>query len=77
LGSRCCETHRLSDIAWKAFAGAPPGWARVQAICDYVHRHIAFGNRHARPTKTAGEEFNEGTGVCATMSTGRSPSAVA
>ena len=34
LGSRYCETDRLSDIAWKLFAGTPPGWARVQAICD-------------------------------------------
>jgi transglutaminase-like putative cysteine protease len=64
LGSRYCETDRLSDIAWKLFAGTPPGWARVQAICDYVHGHIAFGYKHARPTKTAWEAFNEGTGVC-------------
>jgi len=64
LASRYCETDRLSDIAWKLFAGTPPGWARVQAICDYVHGHIAFGYEHARPTKTAWEAFNEGTGVC-------------
>jgi transglutaminase-like putative cysteine protease len=64
LGSRYCETDRLSDIAWKLFAGTPPGWARVQAIGDYVHGHIAFGYKHARPTKTAWEAFNEGTGVC-------------
>jgi transglutaminase-like putative cysteine protease len=64
LGSRYCETDRLSDIAWQRFAGTPPGWARVQAICDYVHRHIAFGYQHARPTKTAWEAFHEGTGVC-------------
>ena len=64
LGSRYCETDRLSDKAWQLFAGTPPGWARVQAICDFVHRHIAFGYQHARPTKTAWEAFNEGTGVC-------------
>ena len=64
LGSRYCETDRLSDTAWKLFAGTPPGWARVRAICDYVHGHIAFGYQHARPTKTAWEAFNEGTGVC-------------
>jgi len=64
LGSRYCETDRLSDIAWQLFANTPPGWARVQAICDYVHRHIAFGYQYARPTKTAWEAFNERTGVC-------------
>jgi transglutaminase-like putative cysteine protease len=64
LGSRYCETDRLSDIAWKLFAGTDPGWPRVQAICDYVHRHITFGYHHARPTKTAWDAYNEATGVC-------------
>ena len=36
----------------------------MQAICDYVHDHIAFGYQHARPTKTAWEAYTEGNGVC-------------
>jgi transglutaminase-like putative cysteine protease len=48
LGSRYCETHRLSDIARSLFEKTPLGWARVQAICDYVHQHIVFGYEHAR-----------------------------
>jgi len=64
LGSRYCETDRLSELAWQLFEGSPPGWGRVQAICDYVHRHIKFGYDHARPTKTAWEAWNEGNGVC-------------
>jgi transglutaminase-like putative cysteine protease len=64
LGSRYCETDRLSDIAWKLFEQTPPGWARVQAICDFVHRHITFGHEHARATKTAREAYDEGKGVC-------------
>jgi transglutaminase-like putative cysteine protease len=64
LGSRYCETDRLSDVAWQLFAKTPPGWARVQAICDYVHGHITFGYQHARPTKTAWEAYAEGNGVC-------------
>ena len=64
LGSRYCETDRLSDTAWSLFGATPLGWARVQAICDYVHRHITFGYEHARATKTAWEAYNEGTGVC-------------
>jgi hypothetical protein len=64
LGSRYCETDRLSEIAWKLFEQTPPGWARVQAICDFVHRHISFGYEHARATMTAWEVFNEGKGVC-------------
>ena len=64
LGSRYCETDQLSEIAWKRFGTSPPGWARVQAICDFVHRHIEFGYRHARRTRTALEAYNEGQGVC-------------
>ena len=64
LGSRYCETDHLSQIAWNLFGGTPLGWARVQAICDFVHRHLAFGYHHARPTKTAWEAYQERAGVC-------------
>jgi transglutaminase-like putative cysteine protease len=64
LGSRYCETDRLSDDAWKLFEHTAPGWPRVQAICDFVHNHIKFGYEHARATMTAWEVFNEGKGVC-------------
>jgi transglutaminase-like putative cysteine protease len=64
LGSRYCETDRLSQTAWDLFANAPTGWGRVQAICDFVHNHLTFGYEHARPTKTAFEAFTERTGVC-------------
>jgi transglutaminase-like putative cysteine protease len=64
LGSRYCETDRLSEAAWQLFSNSAAGWGRVQAICDYVHNHITFGYEHARPTKTAWETFQERTGVC-------------
>jgi len=64
LGSRYCDTDHLSQIAWDLFGKTPSGWARVQAICDYVHNHITFGYEHARPTKTAHEAFLERKGVC-------------
>ena len=64
LGSRYCETDLLNGIAWQLFGQGPTGWARVQAICDFVHRHLEFGYPHARPTRTALEAYNEGCGVC-------------
>ena len=64
LGSRYCETDCLSEIAWKFFGEAPTGWDRVQAICDYVHRHIAFSYDQARMTRTALEAYHDKTGVC-------------
>ena len=64
LGSRYCETDRLSETAWALFGQTPLGWPRVQAICDFVHNHISFGYEHARMTRTALEAYNERQGVC-------------
>jgi len=64
LGSRYCETEKLSEVAWRLFGHTQPGWSRVQAICDFVHNHITFGYEHARPTKTAWEAYDERRGVC-------------
>ncbi|MXN67166.1 transglutaminase family protein [Stappia sp. GBMRC 2046] len=64
MGSRYCETDRLSQIAWDMFGTAPPGWGRVQTVCDFVHGHIHFDYMQARATRTAFEAFNERVGVC-------------
>jgi len=64
LGSRYCETDRLSDIAWSLFSGTQPGWDRAQAITAYVHNRIKFSYGHARSTRTAFEAFQERVGVC-------------
>jgi transglutaminase-like putative cysteine protease len=64
LGSRYCETDLLSELAWKQFGSTPPGWARVQAICDYVHSHVEFGYQYADPTKTAFQVWQQRKGVC-------------
>jgi transglutaminase-like putative cysteine protease len=64
LGSRYCDTQKLSDQAWAMFGGIPGGWQRVQAICDYVHDRIEFGYHHARCDRTASEGHEERIGVC-------------
>lgn len=64
LGSRYCETDVLSDEAWRLFGATPPGWARVQAVCDFVHNHVTFGYQHSRATRTAAEAYRERHGVC-------------
>ena len=63
-GSRYCETDHLSQVAWGLFGASASGWARVQAICDFVHQHIVFGYQHARSTKSALDAYRERTGVC-------------
>lgn len=64
LGSRYCETDRLSDTSWSLFGDVPAGWQRVQAIVDFVHQHIEFGYQFARPTMTAWDAYQERQGVC-------------
>jgi transglutaminase-like putative cysteine protease len=64
LGSRYCDTEKLSDLAWSMFAATSPGWQRVQAICDYAHDRISFGYHHARSDRTAFEGHQERIGVC-------------
>ncbi|WP_420738192.1 transglutaminase-like domain-containing protein [Bradyrhizobium japonicum] len=64
LGSRYCDTQKLSDRAWAMFGEIAGGWQRVQAICDYVHNQIEFGYHHARSDRTASEAHEERVGVC-------------
>jgi transglutaminase-like putative cysteine protease len=64
LGSRYCETDLLADTAWNLFGATPTGWKRVQAICDFVHRHIQFGYGLSSPTKSAFQAFQDRKGVC-------------
>jgi len=64
LASRYCEVDRMSDIAWNLFGQIPTGWARVQAVCDWVYASVKFGYEYARPTKTAYDVYQERQGVC-------------
>ncbi len=65
LPSRYCEVDsELMAFAWAQFASAPKGWARVQAICDYVHGHLHFDYLQARANRTALQGWQEGVGVC-------------
>jgi transglutaminase-like putative cysteine protease len=64
LGSRYCETQHLMNDAWRLFGHVQPGWSRVQAVCDFVHRRIEFGYHFAQATKTAQQVYFERQGVC-------------
>jgi transglutaminase-like putative cysteine protease len=68
MPSRYCEVDKLSDAAWKLFGETAPGWARVQAICDWVHNHITFGYHFADPSKSAFDVYESGEGFCCDFS---------
>jgi transglutaminase-like putative cysteine protease len=64
LPSRYCESDLLSDFAWANFGAISGGWARVQAVCDFVHERLRFSYPEARQERTANEALAEGVGVC-------------
>lgn len=75
LASRYCESDCFMDIAGNLFGQTAPGWARVQAICDWVHANVTFGYHFASPTRTARDVYQDRTGVCRDFSIWRSLSA--
>lgn len=65
LPSRYCEVDSaLLDFAWDRFGATPLGWARVQAVCDFVHQRIRFDYANACANRSALQGFQEQTGVC-------------
>lgn len=64
LSSRYCEVDLMSSIAVELFCHCQPGWARVQAICDWVNTHVVFDYARTRATKTALDVYTERVGVC-------------
>jgi transglutaminase-like putative cysteine protease len=64
LPSRYCLSDELMGTAWELFSGTGPGWARVQAICDWVHDNIKFQYGTSNPLTTAQDVFKARIGVC-------------
>ena len=64
MPSRYCESDLLSDFAWTTFGGISGGWAKVQAICDFVQDRLQFSYPNARETRTAAQALEERSGVC-------------
>ncbi|MCP1548472.1 MULTISPECIES: transglutaminase-like domain-containing protein [Methylorubrum] len=64
MASRYCDTDKLVGIAWPLFGQTPEGWARVQAIVDYVHQRIRFDYQKADATRSAFDGYQQQVGVC-------------
>jgi transglutaminase-like putative cysteine protease len=64
LPSRFCPSDELGDVAWELFGSVPQGWARAQAISDWVHAELTFGYGSSAPTTTAVDVLAARAGVC-------------
>jgi transglutaminase-like putative cysteine protease len=64
LPSRYCLPDVLADESWARFGGLPPGYRRVQAICDYVHGYLTFQYGSSTAMSSAVDVNLAGFGVC-------------
>lgn len=64
LPSRFCLSDALGDYAWELFGTSEPGWARVQAVCDWVHENVHFQMGSSNPMTSALDVWQSRTGVC-------------
>jgi len=64
LASRYCHTDVLATTAWRLFGGVEGGWARVQAVCDWVHTNVTFTPGSSGTSTSATDVYLRREGVC-------------
>ena len=63
LPSRYCQTDLFIQDAWDKFGDVSPGWAQVQAICDWLHENIRYEAGSTSATSSF-EAYRDQRGVC-------------
>ena len=64
LPSRYCDSDKLLDFAFEHFGQIEHGATRVQAICDWLHRHIEYRMFCGSPNTAASDIIAQRFGVC-------------
>ena len=64
MPSRFCQPDELGNDAWALFGAVPPGWGRVQAVCDFVNGHLEYQAGSSNPWTTAADVYRSRQGVC-------------
>ena len=62
--SRYCQSDRLLRLALNEFGALWQGHSRVQAIRDWVNRHVAFTSNTSNSNTSAVDTLVEQVGVC-------------
>jgi transglutaminase-like putative cysteine protease len=63
LSSRHCPHELVISEAWERFGNTPHGWARVQAVCDWLKGNVTYGKGSTTAT-TGYETYVARQGVC-------------
>ena len=64
LPSRYVQSDLLVATAWELFGETLATWARVQAVCDWVHSSIEYSPGSSDATTTATDIYERRVGVC-------------
>ena len=62
--SRYCQSDLLMRMAQREFAGLPPGYSRVEAICRWIREHIQYQIGSSNPNTSAADVIVQRAGVC-------------
>lgn len=62
--SRYCESDRLNRYANKQFGNLTPGYARIEAVCDWVNGHLDYVAGSTNSSSSACDVLIQRAGVC-------------
>jgi transglutaminase-like putative cysteine protease len=62
--SRYCQADKLSRLAQRTFGGAAPGYARVNAVCNWIHDYVDYQGGVSDGMTSAVDTAIERAGVC-------------
>jgi transglutaminase-like putative cysteine protease len=62
--SRYCQSDLLMRIAQREFGSLPPGYSRVEAICQWIRDHIQYQIGSSNPNTSAADVVVHRAGVC-------------
>ena len=62
--SRYCQSDRLAVLSMSEFGHLPKGYRRVEAIRNWVNKHVAFRSNTSSSTTSALDTVTDRVGVC-------------
>ena len=62
--SRYCQSDRLMKLAQDEFGDSEPGYARVQAVCDWIYQKITYISGSSDSQTSAYDTATQRAGVC-------------
>lgn len=62
--SRYCQSDKLNRLARRTFGGEAPGYARVNAVCNWIHDNVDYVGGISDEMTSAFDTATQRAGVC-------------